>query len=1005
MFHYLFTNDLRISNLESFLCEAGKCFVNDCIPSATVDKNANNNMNTLGFYFNLTKESNCAKACVQGDIRKVVLNFIKKFQFPNPRTTESLNQAIDDGITLAPMRVILQVLYLLNMVDSKNAYLTKEEIAEYIFFDERIAKQIQPDLIGLVKEIVEGRLSGEKKEFLSDAELEKKGCYWKQCKRQVREMVKVLCWSGCVMENDEGAIAIHHEYLTRDNEADLFEILTYKGRWIPDRQKNANENKASYQKYMDIELDISENRESHIDEYQRAAQIIKEYIFESGLQFEDTEEEIQVLHEEFKARFSPEMLLGISDSYLLKSMFYSAETTNDSLCYWLEFNQYSRKYCGSIAGGSSYKFGLFQRKEDGVWMTGSPNKPEELTDEQALEIARNIRDMLVKGADIIKNSDLTDLSSYEALDKELNDVIGKYATMGWVHKYFYMLYPDKLSAFHSTDWQRHVLFALRIKPSTCYFARSGQIAMVSHYANLYYRHLFESFMNKFGTVKKFCRLGTSDREINYADEWKSHNLVAVGWDELGLLTDYVIGNDINKKALAEKMQEIYYPNNAQMASRKAGEVVAFYRSNADTVFVAMNGDNLLALVDEVGEYYFDADKSMSHRKAGIWHLCFTMDEKLPNQSAGHMTTCYELSDDDNLLYLYEKYYYDLSDKQEEEGVEEMKEFIPLVLNTGLVTEFERNRIVFGAPGTGKSYKLKQDSEDILKNTEGSLERVTFHPDYSYSQFVGTYKPVSDANGDIRYKFVPGPFMRVYIDALKSGRSENPQPHVLLVEEINRARVAAVFGDVFQLLDRDENGVSEYSIQSTEDIRKYLAEELGGKPEKYQYIQIPDNMFIWATMNSADQGVFPMDTAFKRRWSFQYIGIDDSEENVRDYEIPIGIGDNRKYINWNQLRKAINDILSDECKVNEDKLLGPFFISKSMLDNALQNEDKFVKAFESKVIMYLFEDVMKMRPASIFKGHDKNNGKMIFSEICKAFEEQCEEIFGLKDMSYAKEIEQ
>ena len=251
------------------------------------------------------------------------------------------------------------------MVDSKNAYLTKEEIAEYIFFDERIAKQIQPDLIGLVKEIVEGRLSGEKKEFLSDAELEKKGCYWKQCKRQVREMVKVLCWSGCVMENDEGAIAIHHEYLTRDNEADLFEILTYKGRWIPDRQKNANENKTSYQKYMDIELDISENRESHIDEYQRAAQIIKEYIFESGLQFEDTEEEIQVLHEEFKARFSPEMLLGISDSYLLKSMFYSAETTNDSLCYWLEFNQYSRKYCGSIAGGSSYKFGLFQRKEDG----------------------------------------------------------------------------------------------------------------------------------------------------------------------------------------------------------------------------------------------------------------------------------------------------------------------------------------------------------------------------------------------------------------------------------------------------------------------------------------------------------------------------------------------------------------------------------------------------------------------------------------------------------------
>ena len=136
MYHYLFTNDLRISNLEDFLIDAGKCFVEDRVPSANEDKNANNNMNTLGFYFNLTSTSNCALASSKGEVRKVVLNFIKKFQFPNPRTNTSLKDTLSDEITLAPMRIILQVLYIMKMMDSKNAKLSRKEIVEYIFLAE-----------------------------------------------------------------------------------------------------------------------------------------------------------------------------------------------------------------------------------------------------------------------------------------------------------------------------------------------------------------------------------------------------------------------------------------------------------------------------------------------------------------------------------------------------------------------------------------------------------------------------------------------------------------------------------------------------------------------------------------------------------------------------------------------------------------------------------------------------------------------------------------------------
>ncbi|MDK2965467.1 hypothetical protein [Lacrimispora sp.] len=440
-----------------------------------------------------------------------------------------------------------------------------------------------------------------------------------------------------------------------------------------------------------------------------------------------------------------------------------------------------------------------------------------------------------------------------------------------------------------------------------------------------------------------------------------------------------------------------------------------------------------------------------------------------------------------------------------------------------------NRIVFGAPGTGKSHRLDEDSKSFGSN----MERVTFHPNYAYSQFVGTYKPVMEireGKKEISYQYIPGPFMRVFLKAQKSilinreykdlenvnvyyepatsmehwnlfeeiqkegdiesfkatkdmkkgdialvyiGNNSfgydngiyaiakvisNPEideseedgalrvtlrfdkisydkpiiskekldeyntqyqsvhridnakqliqeisfaveDELLLIEEINRANVAAVFGDVFQLLDR-KNGISEYSIATSEDLKNYLDEELWMYDVDNTEIRIPSNMFIWATMNSADQGVFPMDTAFKRRWEFEYIGIDEEEDEVTEYVIPIGIGENRKYVYWNELRKKINSILSqEENRINEDKLLGPFFISKSVLENALINEeaeDNFVKTFESKVIMYLFEDVMKMRPEKIFPGCKE---RKLFSKICEAFETDGEKIFGINDLQY------
>lgn len=333
------------------------------------------------------------------------------------------------------------------------------------------------------------------------------------------------------------------------------------------------------------------------------------------------------------------------------------------------------------------------------------------------------------------------------------------------------------------------------------------------------------------------------------------------------------------------------------------------------------------------------------------------------------------------------------------------DYMKPIYNTDIDADYERNRIVFGAPGTGKSFGLKNDCHKLMMDTVGTYERVTFHPDYSYSRFVGTYKPLMDMDEkSIRYDFVPGPFMRVYVDALKSGRTEAPQPHLLLIEEINRAKVAAVFGDVFQLLDRDDDGVSEYEIQASEDVRRYLASKLGGSPDNYRKIRIPNNMFIWATMNSADQGVFPMDTAFKRRWNFEYLGINENEEKIAAIG-NIKLARTDEVINWNTLRKAINaKMSSDEFRINEDKLIGPFFLSKKIImsdeSGMIVNQDRFVKAFKSKVIMYLYEDAVKQKKHNFFDGCDSSK----YSSVCDAFDEKGIGIFGdtFKELYYDRQ---
>ena len=702
MFHYLFTNDLRISTLDESLKRAGHCFVSDTIPTAEQDKAANNNMKTLGFYFNLTKKSNCAKAAQKGNVRRVVLNFIKKFQFPNYRTRESFENCVADGIKLAPMRVIVKLLYIMNwLYDKKEAYLTQDEIKNFIFYNERVAKSTTLNIVEVINDIFEYRKFATVPSYVSVAESEHE---WKQEDRQLREMIKILSWSGCVVYKDS-KICIDDENLSRDNKADIYEIINYDEFWNGDTL-------TSYQEYMDM----PEGESNLVD-------------------------------------------LG-------------------------------------------YLYGL------------------------------NNKEFAFECLNIMRKYDLLSLENIKKL-------------------------ADK-------------------------------------------QFVSQTLKNSFPILKE---IELEEEDEGFKDQFKD-----------------------------SKGYSRYYMENIDI----------------DGARFAMTNN-----------WYYGGEKGEDTRTPFVnWIIS-------------------EIS------------------KKESEYVDKLTDII--VTAPEIPVPF--NYLLFGAPGTGKSHEL--DKLQKLYFGEDDYERVTFYPNYSYQNFVGTYKPCMK-NKEICYEYVPGPFVRIIEAAYK-----NPGKNFLLIiEELNRANPAAVFGDAFQLLDR-KGGVSEYFINTSEDLKLYFAnkfvpgfDEIEDEEQKnmilnkFKKMYIPGNMYIWATMNSADQGVFPVDTAFKRRWGYDYLDINSNDKVIESYVIPIG---NKKYVNWNVLRKAINKKLSsEECKVNEDKLLGPFFISESVLKKALDDEEKFIKAFNSKVLMYLFEDAMKMSPQKLFTGH---KGRMIFSEICEAFKEKGVELFGFDTSMY------
>ncbi len=278
-------------------------------------------------------------------------------------------------------------------------------------------------------------------------------------------------------------------------------------------------------------------------------------------------------------------------------------------------------------------------------------------------------------------------------------------------------------------------------------------------------------------------------------------------------------------------------------------------------------------------------------------------------------------------------------------------------------------IFYGSPGTGKSREVERITKDK------KLTRTTFHPETDYHSFVGSYKPVMDGN-TIKYNFVPQAFTKAYCNAW-----QNPeQPYYLIIEEINRGNCAQIFGDLFQCLDRDEDGYSKYEINCDHDLANYLKSEFERslsqeamenykakiKTENFDIIVIPNNLYIFATMNTSDQSLFPMDSAFKRRWDWEFVPINYDDA----YSLNIIIGDST--YNWGEFIKNINPKIK-ELTGSEDKQLGNRFVNPK--DGNITFDQ-----FRSKVLFYLWSEVYKDEfgtQSSIFKYELEENNPIDF----------------------------
>lgn len=621
---------------------------------------------------------------------------------------------------------------------------------------------------------------------------------------------------------------------------------------------------------------VSRDDESPLLDEANRKQIIERH---EQLQNEGKLRTKQQLDEEyslFRERFGPSVLQGLDGEALLTLMH--DHSNRDSLVYWLEFkndDEFETRKFGSIAGGSALKLIIFRRKETGNWQAGGKqgNHPEDISTEEAINYARTHRDQLIKGCELLEAlpPNATD-DDYAELQDQMDELAPSVSRLAWGHKYFSLLFPDKLDDYHSPDYQRfHLLKLLQLPPEgTGRYICAGRFVAAAHEVGLNMNHFTSTLNSVQGGLHRYWRIGTSSGKdgTSYWEMMRDRGCVAVGWPNLGDLS-WIEAKKESRKKLKELLKETY-PNHHTTIGRDCSQLVQFAVEIAEgDIVLAANGMKILGIGRVVGGYEFNSDFEFPHQRQVEW---LSIGEwQMPESSEGLQSTVRGLGKfSDNLLAIEQRI--QTSEPPKIGGDEDSQPKKPVRL-TGIpgriqsVLDRKGQVILYGPPGTGKTYWAEKTANDLaaissfgklfesLSETEekavlgdgqksGLVRLCCFHPAYGYEDFLEGYRPET-VDGQVSFKLRDGVFKGMCQDAIESPKHN----FYLIVDEINRGDVPRIFGELLTTLEKDKRG------------KRIVL------PVSQEVFSVPKNVFLIGTMNTADRSISLLDAALRRRFGF------------------------------------------------------------------------------------------------------------------------------------------
>ena len=592
----------------------------------------------------------------------------------------------------------------------------------------------------------------------------------------------------------------------------------------------------------------------------------------------------------FRDRFGPSVLRDLDGEALLTLMHEHGNP--DSLVYWLEFkndDEFATRKFGSIKGGSALKFGLFRRKETGRWQAGvtSGNKPENITDDEAVGYARRHRDQLLAGCEALEAlPEAGTDDDYRRLEERMTEVAPDVSRLAWGHKYFSLLFPTKLDDWHSPELQRLHLIRLGLTPPgeinrERRYRCAGLILAAARELELRVNH-FARVMNRLrGGECAYWRVGTDEGDTGKT-HWpimRDNGGVAVGWPELGDLSWLTESKEDWERLKNELLEKC--PNSPQAVGNARAQVGAFVATIAEgDVVLAASGQTVLGVGRVTGEYEYrpDLDDRFPHRRPVEW---VSLGEwQLPDPKDGLRSICRPLGkkSDENLLAIEHVLRTatppDVIRKGSPEVAGRPLRLVPLQERIKSALTRKGQAALYGPPGTGKTYWAVRTARDLAAEkafgrrfddlddgqqdevagrgaAAGLVRQCCFHPGYGYEDFLEGYRPVAngatgdEAGGALTFVLRDGLFKTLCRDA-----SADPGRHYLLViDELNRGDVPRIFGELIAALEVDKRG---------EPIRLAVS----GEP-----FSVPKNVFLIGTMNTADRSVALLDAALRRRFGF------------------------------------------------------------------------------------------------------------------------------------------